>query len=394
MSKLKLASSDTLLRGFTFSYYTTMSIIVSYFPLFFQSKGYSTIQIGLLYSVGPMIGIVSNLFWGFMSDKYRTIKKILVIVFFGQLVMASLAFHTNIFWLLMVVMTLFSFFQQPVSSLNDSQTLLTVSGTRKSYASFRVWGSIGFAVGALVFGQFLKHYGAGYTPLISLTTITISLVLAILMKDARNSAYKKPDFAGLVPIITSKSFLAFLLIIFTAAISTRMNDGFLALFLQRLGGDQSIVGAAWMASAVSEIPVFIYLSKHGHKYKELPLLAVCCGVYALRFLLMSFVDNPLWVIAIQTMHSLSFGIFLFTAIRYIQRIVPDQFRSSGQAVFAVTWSGLAGLISGTLGGWLFNSVGPHAVYATGSALAAVAMIGFLLLHGTQKETMVSEDGGR
>ncbi len=122
------------------------------------------------------------------------------------------------------------------------------------------------------------------------------------------------------------------------------------------------------------------LSKYGHKYKELPLLAVCSLVYGIRFLMMSWIDNPLWVIVTQLMHSVSFGIFLFTAIRYIQMVIPDQYRASGQAVFAVIWSGVAGLLSGTIGGWIFNDFSPQTMYAFGSGLAFVAMICFLVLH--------------
>ncbi|ALS20994.1 MULTISPECIES: MFS transporter [Paenibacillus] len=379
--------SERLIRGnaatlccFTFSIYTTVAVITSYFPLYFLSKGFSTVQIGLLYSVGPMLGIVSNLFWGVVSDRWQTVKKIVILVLIGQWLTAAFIFRTDAFGLLMVLMGSFYFFQSPMSSLNDSQILLTIKNTGKSYASFRVWGSIGFAAAALVFGKLLKDFGIELTAVLMMITIGCSLLLSLMLKDARQTGYKKPDFSGLVPIVTSRSFLAFLLTVLVISVAHRMNDGFLALYLERLGADQTIVGWSWMVSAVSEIPIFFWLSKHGHKYKELPLLIICCLVYLARFLLMSVIDNPLWVIGIQFMHSVSFGIFLFTVIRYIQSVVPDQFRASGQALFAITWSGLAGLISGALGGTVFNSWGPHAMYALASALAFAAMLGFLGLH--------------
>lgn len=384
MSMSKPPRNEVVLRSFTFTYYMTMAVITSFFPLYFQSKGFSTLQIGLLYSVGPMIGIFSNLVWGVASDKVRSVKKILNVIFIGQLLMAAWTFHTDTFGLLMVLMAAFFFFQSPTTSLTDSLILLTVSRNGKSYASFRVWGSIGFAFAALVFGQLLKSYGAGLTVALCLGTIACSLLLSFLLTDTRDANVKKPDFSGLLPIVGSRSFLAFLLTVLTVSIAHRMNDGFLALFLQRLGGDQSVVGWSWMMSALSEIPVFFLLSKYGHKLKELPLLALCCLAYAIRFLLMSLVDNPMWVIAIQMMHSITFGIFLFTTIRYIQSVVPDHFRASGQAVFAITWSGLAGLLSGTIGGWVFNSWSPHAMYAVGSVLSFVSMLGFLVLYAKAK----------
>lgn len=376
---------DTVLRGFSFSFYMTMAVITSYFPLYFQARGYSTIQIGLLYSIGPMLGIFSNLFWGFISDRARTVKKILICILSGQLLMAAIVSQTSQFSLLMVFMALFFFFQTPMSSLNDSLTLLTIRGTKKSYASFRVWGSIGFAAASIVFGMLLKKQGADMTVALCLGTISLTLLLSLFLRDAQSANRKKIEFSGIVQIIGSRTFLLFLLTVVTVSVAHRFNDGFLALFLQKLGADQTVVGWSWMVSALSEIPMFFLLSKYGHRYKELPLLVVCSLLYVVRFTLMSLVDNPLWVIAIQALHSVTFGIFMFTVIRYIQRVVPDEYRSTGQAIYAVTWSGVAGLLSGTLGGWLFHSGGPHLMYTVGALLSFLAAIGFLLLHAFAKD---------
>jgi MFS transporter, PPP family, 3-phenylpropionic acid transporter len=380
-----------VLRSFSFSMYMTMAVVVSYFPLYFGSLGLSTLQIGAIYSMGPLIGIASNLFWGLLSDKYRTVKKVLMTILVGQWLMAFLVFQSSAYTLLLALMTLFFFFQSPTTSLNDSLTLLTIRGTKKSFASFRVWGSIGFAFAALVFGQLLKGKGTELIPILCLCTIGCSLLICFFVKDAREGSKNRPDFSNLLPIISSRPFVAFMLVVLTVSVAHRMNDNFLALFLQRLGADASLVGLSWMASALSEIPIFFLLSKYGHRFKELPLLVICSIVYGLRFLLMSQVEDPVWVIMIQLMHSFSFGIFLFTVIRYIQRIVPDQFRASGQALFAVTWSGLAGLISGLMGGWIFNSWGPHAVYSLSSILAFVATAGFLALNYWLKDHEVAGD---
>ncbi|MFD0678116.1 MULTISPECIES: MFS transporter [unclassified Paenibacillus] len=376
----------TVLRGFSFAFYSTMAVITSYFPLYFQSKGFSALQIGLLYSIGPMISIVSNLFWGFMSDKFHTVKKILVGILVCQLIMAFFVSQSLHFGLLMALMALFFFFQSPTSSLTDSLTLLTIRGTKKSYASFRLWGSIGFAAASLVFGIWLKENGPNYTFLLCLGTISISLMLSLFLTDVQSTTFKKPDFRVLAKIIGSKRFLMFLLSVMIVSVAHRFNDGFLGLFLQRLGADQSIVGWAWLVSASSEIPAFLLLSKYGHRYKELPLLVVCSLVYVIRFIFMSQIENPLLVIAVQALHSISFGIFMFTVIRYIQRIVPDEYRATGQAIYAVTWSGMAGLLSGVIGGWVFNIAGPHVMYGVGAILAFIGMISFLLLHLLQRET--------
>lgn len=379
-----IKSQHRLLRLFTFSFFMTMGIVVTFFPLYFDYKGYSKLQIGLLYAIGPLIGIATNLLWGFLSDRFQTVKKIMIILIIGQLITAILVFTAGWFSLLYVCLAMFFFFQQPVNSLNDSQLMLSIRASGKSYASFRVWGSIGFAVSAGGFGLLLRHYGTGLTPILCLFTIVCTLILVFFLKDARQSG-KKMALGGMLSILRSKKFVWFLILIIIMSVSHRFNDGFLALYMRQLGASDSVIGYAWMASALSEIPMFFFLSKHGHRFKELPLLAFAGIIYALRFFIMGSIHNPAWIIGVQLLHSLTFGVFLITANRYLSQIIPDEYRSSGQAIFAVAWSSIAGLISGTIGGWIYDAAGGSTVYVIAGCLSIVAAIGFLATHLFQND---------
>ncbi|MCY9662543.1 MFS transporter [Paenibacillus chondroitinus] len=379
-----IKSQHRLLRLFTFSFFMTMGIVVTFFPLYFDYKGYSKLQIGLLYAIGPLIGIATNLLWGFLSDRFQTVKKIMIILIIGQLITAILVFTAGWFSLLYICLAMFFFFQQPVNSLNDSQLMLSIRASGKSYASFRVWGSIGFAVSAGGFGLLLRHYGTGLTPILCLFTITCTLILVFFLKDARQSG-KKMALGGMLSILRSKKFVWFLTLIIILSVSHRFNDGFLALYMRQLGAPDSVIGYAWMASALSEIPMFFFLSKHGHRFKELPLLAFAGIIYALRFFIMGSIHNPVWIIGVQLLHSLTFGVFLITANRYLSQIIPDEYRSSGQAIFAVAWSSIAGLISGMLGGWIYDALGGSTVYLIAGCLSIVAAIGFLATHLFQND---------
>lgn len=375
-------SQQALAKSFTFSFFTMTAITASFLPLYFDSVGYSKVQIGMLYAIGPMIGIVSNLLWGYLSDKWGTIRKVMLLLLLGQLVMAPIVFHLHAFAVLYVCMAVFFFFQQPMTSVNDSQLLLLTTQTGRSYASFRVFGSIGFAAASLGFGLILKQTGAGWTQYLAYASVLSSLSIMLMMKDVRGGGgrFKPVEFRTMGRIVSSPKFVRFLALILIMSFAHRMNDGFLALYLRQLHASDAVVGYAWTASALSEIPVFFFLSKYGHKYKELPLLALASTVYVIRFLIMSFISDPAWAVLIQTMHSLSFGVFLFTAIRYVQQAVPDEFRASGQAIFAVTWSSIAGLLSGTVGGYVYDVWGGQWLYRLGSSLSLVAAVGFLIVH--------------
>jgi PPP family 3-phenylpropionic acid transporter len=371
----------TVLKSFSFSYFMTNALIISFFPTYFVSKGFTKTEIGLIYSIGPTIGILSNLFWGYISDKYHTIKKTISAILIGQLCLALLLFQINAYGLLFIAMIFFYFFQTPLNSLNDSQLLLHVSTKRSSYASFRVWGSVGFAFSALVFGILLQSdmENPQLIALFTIGTIACSLLISFLLKDSRSSL-KKIDFSGVLQVIMSRKLLIFLFLILILAISHRTNDAFLSLYLHELGASQSLIGYSWTVSALSEIPIFFMLSRYGHRFKELPLLALASFAYVLRYLLMSSTTEPVFIIMIQALHSISFGIFLFTALRYISQLVPDQYRATGQAVFTVVWNGLAGLISSLVGGFIFDHWGGHYVYVFACTVAFVSGIGFLIAH--------------
>ncbi|MUT68151.1 MFS transporter [Paenibacillus sp. NEAU-GSW1] len=369
----------TALRAFSFSAYSTQALLVSYIPLYFMDQGFSEHQIGIIYATGPFISIFANILLGWTSDKFQTIKKLLTLLLFGQLAMLSLLFPVEHFAIICVVMTAFYFFQTPINPLSDSLVLLSSQYTGTPYALIRIFGSLGFAVSAYAFGWLLRAVGSEWTLPIGLVTITITIILSFLLRDYRTSS-RKIEFSGFFQLMRKPSVVTFFFVMLLVSISHRMYEGFLAVTLRQIGASDSLIGLAWLTSAASEIPVLFLLGKYGHRFKELPLLAVASVMYAIRMWLLGDLDDPRLVIVTQLMHSVTFGIYFSTALRYISQLIPDEFRSSGQAVYAVVWTGLAGFISGTAGGYVFEAFGRSAFFQAGSLLAILAAFGFMASH--------------
>jgi PPP family 3-phenylpropionic acid transporter len=383
----ELATGGTLeilrLKAFTFAIYLTTAVYVSYFPLYFEHLDYSKTEIGLLYAFGPFIGIAANLFWGVLSDRLKTIKSILLIVLGGQFASALIVQNVHSFASLFVTLLAFNFFYMSTIPLNDSQLLIASKQLKRSYVSFRVWGSIGFSFSAVFFGWILSLLGAGQTVLIAMCTIGLAFLIGLGMRDRAASA-QTFNARELLAIIRSRQFLWFMLLILLVSISHRVNETFLGIFMAELGADSSQVGLAWMTSALSEIPILFLLGKYGHKLKELPLLAFASAAYAIRFCLVAIAHDPLALVGTQLLHSISLGIYMVTAVRYLQQLIPDEYRASGQALYAVVWTGLAGFISGSVGGTIYDASGARALYFTAASLAALGSIGFLLTHLRKK----------
>ncbi|MBW5445067.1 MFS transporter [Cohnella sp. CFH 77786] len=369
----------TVLRSLHFASYATMVLIMTYFPLYFYSLGFSKLQIGAIYSVGPVLSIVSNLLVGILSDKTKSLRRMVSLLYLGQILALALLLPQREFGIMSAVMALFYLFQTPINSMLDSLTLLAADRMKRSFPSIRMFGSLGYAISAVIFGYLLKTYGSDLTISLALGTVTASLVFSLFVADYQASM-RKFEFRALWAVLRRRETFGFFVFIALVSVSHRMNEGFLSVAMRDNGAPDSVIGIASLASSASEIPVFFLLSKFGHRFREFPLLAVACFMYVVRMLLLSVTTEPWGFVAIQAMHSVTFGIFYITALRCLQSLIPEEYRASGQAVFGVVWTGIAGLLAGTVGGWLYDAFGLAALFRAGAVFALLGCAGFLLFH--------------
>jgi PPP family 3-phenylpropionic acid transporter len=368
-----------VLRTMQFVSYATMVLLISYFPLYFESIGFTKLQIGAIYSVGPFLSIAANLAVGVWSDRTKSLRRILSLLYCGQILALALLLPQKEFGLMIGIMSLFYIFQTPIISMMDSVSLLAADQMNRSFPSIRMFGSLGYAVCAVTFGYLLKVYGSDLTITLGLCTIVVSLIFSFFISDYQ-ATLKKFEFSGLWVILRKRETVIFFALIMVVSVAHRMNEGFLAIAMREIGADDSVIGFAWLASSISEIPMFFLLAKFGHRFRELPLLIIASFMYMIRLGLLSMATEPWMMVALQTMHSVSFAIYYITALRSMQAIIPDEYRSSGLAIFAVVWAGLAGLIAGTLGGWLYDALGLASVFRTGALFALIGALGFLYVH--------------
>lgn len=386
-------SDQNWLRSFMFTIYGTSVLAVSYFPLFYSHLGFSSTQIGLLYAVGPLISILSNLFWSMMSDRLGTVRKIMAILLAGQLVTALLLARATDFSTVLIILTCYYFFYYPVFPLADTMAIKIAERHKRNFISIRVFGSLGYSFFALTVGYVLRVLDSSWSITLCIIVVVIALIITIGLKDVKRddpaiisltTAAEELEVSakksGLKEILLQKEVLWFFACVLVLATGYRMNEAFLTLSLKEMNAGDEVVGWALLSSALSEIPIFFLLSKYGEKFKELPLLAVASLMFTLRFLFMALAQEPAAVVAIQAMHSVSFGIFFVTAVRYITRIIPDHLRATGQAIFTVVWSSAAGLLSGTFGGIIFENAGRSVFYIVATGFSVVAFAGFLLRH--------------
>src|SRR5699024_7325091 len=122
-----------------FSFHATNTIILSFLPLYLQYKGLTGTEIGWVLAVGPLASIFSQPFWGYMSDKYKTVKLILLICIVGLLLSSIVFFQMNGLVAILIAGAIFYFFSSPVGGLGDSLVQRRADELGVSFGAIRMW---------------------------------------------------------------------------------------------------------------------------------------------------------------------------------------------------------------------------------------------------------------
>ncbi|OUM99959.1 MAG: MFS transporter [Paenibacillaceae bacterium ZCTH02-B3] len=367
-----------VLRGLQFTGNAMFSLLVVCMPLYFAELGFSRLEIGSVYAMGPLMATVSNLLLGLVADKAKSIRLLLGILFLCQIAVFLALAPLRQFAAIAALMGAFYFFQAPAPPMVDSLSLLASDRLGRSFASIRVFASIGFALCAVLYGYLYAEFGSPVVVPAGCLTAAAALAFVPFLGNFQANL-RRFDFSELWGILKQRKTVLFFVLVWLVSVPHRVNESFLSLRMQEIGG-QGLVGWLWLIASASEIPVMLLLARFGHRLKELPLLSAAAFFYMVRMLLTSVSDSPWAILAISLLHSVTFGIFYVTSMRFMTHLLPDQFRATGQALFVTVWVGLGGLFTGPMAGWLYDTFGAAAPFLLGAGTSLTAAIGFLYAH--------------
>ncbi|TSB44907.1 MFS transporter [Alkalicoccobacillus porphyridii] len=371
-----------LLKLFLFFLYGSISILLSYFPVYFKEIGYSTVTIGLLMAGGPFVAIFANPFWAYWGDRLQNIRLILILMLIGNLLAVQFVFQLHAPALVLTAMLIFFLFQTPSFSQSNSLILATISDSPVKFGGIRAWGSLGYAIMAGLAGPIIALTGIEQLWIFySLMLLCTLIFLLLFPKPKVPESSRGLRGSYLSNVLGNRFFLIFLSLGLLLAVPNAMNQTFVSLYIVELGGSLALIGYSALLTAIFELPVFLLLDRYLKPNKR-TMIACLVGVsllFSLRWFLMSQVTSPVSLLAVQTLHCVTFGIYYYIGTMLTAHIIPDRYRASGQALFTLVFSGLAGIIAGTLGGWLFQTWGASSMYQVSTAITLASMLGFTFM---------------
>ncbi|GLX68872.1 MFS transporter [Paenibacillus glycanilyticus] len=370
-----------LLRGYNFFYFSTFAMFLSFLPLYFAEKGFSASKIGLILGTGSIVGVFSQPLWGMISDRFKTVKVVLLLLLAASLGLGVWLFSNSYMPAAFVLTAAMYFVLMPADPLTESMNYRLAEKTGVSFGSIRMYGALGYAVASYIIGYVGDHYGMGSFMYMYAAYAAVTFLLCVLLPETPATG-KPVALRDMLPFLKDKRTVQFLLLVLLIAIPHRMNDGYVGLYVKSLGGGVGMVGQAWFVMTLAEVAAFALIHRFIKPGRELKVISIASGFYVLRFALSAWWDTPAAVVGLQLFQGLSFVLFYAASIQYLYTLIPEQWKATGQTILAMLLFGISSIISSALGGWLFDWIGGQALYACMAVLSLIGMCCSLFVQGT------------
>jgi len=359
--------------------YGALACFYPFLICYFQDRGLSYMEMGIVFAVVSITGVIAQPIWGFITDKYSSKRTIIIIT----MIVSALAVYSLIiaqsFYMIILSIILLLVFQSPVAPIADAYSYEMIAQQKNmQYGKIRLMGSLGYAIVALVLGYIVKWFGvnSSYIMYSILMVMGVFVLLSIDFQDKNRQTVIR--FHDVINLIRDQKFLILLLSVVFANIAMGSNGSYISLLIHQTGGDVTQLGIVWFLVAISELPVFFFAARLISKYGELNLYMLGVFLLALRYFLNSICDSYIQVLVIQIMQGITYTFYLIASLEYLNQITLSQMKTSAITLHAAATS-IGGVIGNMGGGILLEHVSIFTFYKILAVICIICLCHLIVL---------------
>ncbi|XP_078607882.1 major facilitator superfamily domain-containing protein 6-like [Branchiostoma floridae x Branchiostoma japonicum] len=438
MSSCDCVDGDLLvIKAIFFFFFSGAACIHPYIAVYMKHQGLLPSQIGVIKSAGNFMSVVIKPLLGSIADKTGRPKIVAVLtVTIASVLHFSMLFippvpasptpteatrqqrhlaeaeksgtdHTQswfsvTFWLFFWIIFLSHGVQwSSVSQVEAATYQIIKKNQRGEFGRQRVFGAVGFSLVAFLSGVAMDTFTTRTSPgaqnpgnktspatdtpgnepnysvafYMFLTFMVLSITCLLAVKDWRT----EPSIGfikSMGRLLSQVHLLIVLFVVILLGACDGAGDTYLLLHLKNLGASQTVLGTYLLVKNASEIPVYIVA---GWVIRKLGHVAAIGGSFValgLRFLLYSFVSNPWWIVAVDSLNGYH-AVTWAAATSYASISAPDDLQSFAQGLAATTFYGFGHTLGNLVGGPIFQGYGALVFFRS---FAVSCLIGFLLFY--------------
>ncbi len=360
---------------------------LSFFNIYLKSQGFSGVQIGLISGIHQLMLMIVVPGWGFLADKFGTIRMFLAGLAVSILLILGLGQIHQFFWYILFIIV-FSSFYHSLAPLLDSLAITYVKSYQHiSYGELRLWGSLGWAIATPMAGYFIPDNNVGLIfPIAGILFFIIFIIAFITRKknQYRQVNVSKINWKNLKKIIRQKTVFWFYLLLVIYGITSSPIYLFINLYYEEIGASNFLLGIAFAVQAISEIPFFFYGQKLVDRFGARNIIGFAMLIAIARMTAYGFISNPTIAVFVGFAQGVTLSLFLVGVIDYVQRLVPMEWRATAQSLIWASHFG-AGITFGNIwSGYLYDKIHMQGVMKLQAGLTIITLLLLLLYFYKQK----------
>ena len=362
-----------MIEVFYFFYFQAVAIYMAFMPPYLRSLGMSGGEISALFAIPPVLALGVPLAWAWLADRTRRHDRVLRLVIGGAwLGFTPLLFAHRMgehrFAFTFAGWASYAIFGVGVGGLADA---LAVARVRAGavYGRMRFWGSFGFVVAATVVGLILRARGARpldpSIPLAMWAALGCAFAASWSLRGTGEPG-ARPRAADVAALLADPRLRVLLVLAATHWVCLAPYNVYFGVFLRELGLSPVYWGLGYSTGVVTEMVVLLVFHRLQTRFRLATLLSAVFVASAIRWLGVALIPSTAALIALQTLHGLTFGMFWSASLALITATVPPPVRATGQALFLMSLN-LGGAIGNLVTGHLYDASGARALFLLAAA---------------------------
>lgn len=352
MSNKKQVAKFSIL--FVIIYIFAALILTSFVP-YLTGIGYNALERGILLSTYGVVGIFLQIIFGFLSDKYHTIKRftILALIMLSASGFLMFILGTKLFIYHLITIAIAGSFTGLNISLNDNWVLEFSDNTREKYSFIRMFGSLGFGIGSLITSSVVLKFG--YSGLAYSIVILWLLAICIMMSipDAQkssDSAISKLKLSDVKILFKNDKYRLLILIMICLFCLNTANLIVAVDKMMDLGATAKEVGYKFSITGLIELPLYFSGVYFTRRLKEYRLLIIAAVTLTVQFFLFAVATTPMQIVFISGLQFIHGPFINMAAKGLIYKYSDDKLKSTGQLVAVSIYGGISGLMVPVIAG--------------------------------------------
>jgi len=373
--------------SFYLLFFAGAAAIFNYLALFFESKGFTGSQIGVLMGASSLIGLFSGPLWSGLADASQRHRLILSITIIGNVIAVFLFPFFSTFVILLLLIILQSLFGGPIISMVDNATMTMLGDEREMYGRVRLGGTIGWGLAALVIGYVVERYGLRWNFIIYSACLLIAMLIGQRMQFSHRPS-EGSFLGGVWDLLSDRKWIIFLVIVFIAGSGNAAITNYLFLYLQKIGTRPTWMGLAITISTIAEVPAMFFANRMMKRLGSRGLLMLGLTATAIRCILYGLIGVPWMALTVQLLQFVTFPILLVAGVSYAHENAPPGMGATAQSIFSSAFMGFGFAAGGFFGGVLLQYIGIQPMFLSFgfTILLAALIFGFAQQRRLVKQT--------